>query len=128
MSELYVLDSSAILSFLYREPGGEKVYDLMPQAIVSAVNYAEILTKMYDRGFSDDDFAAALADLKPTIVEFDQDQAIAAAGLRNATRSKGLSLGDRACLALAASRGGTAVTTDRAWKVFDGIAQVMLLR
>jgi PIN domain nuclease of toxin-antitoxin system len=53
--------------------------------------------------------------LSLNVVDFDMSQAVAAGGLRPSTRSLGLSLGDRACLALAASSGVTALTTDRAW-------------
>ena len=128
MNEVYVLDASAILCFMYSERGGDRVSELLENAIVSSVNYAEVLTKMHDRGFSDSEFAAALAEFRPPVIEFSQEQAFTAAALRNVTRSKGLSLGDRACLALAISRNAIAVTTDRAWNDFENITRVMLVR
>lgn len=53
--------------------------------------------------------------LSITSVDFDGDQALLAGQLRRQTRHRGLSLGDRACLALALTQKGTVYTTDRAW-------------
>ncbi|HUN41819.1 MAG TPA: hypothetical protein VMU81_16155 [Acetobacteraceae bacterium] len=46
---------------------------------------------------------------------FDAAAGYTAGALRKETRALGLSLGERACLALAIQLGAVAVTADRAW-------------
>lgn len=128
MSELYVLDSSAVLCVLTEEEGADIVDNLLSHAIISTVNLTEVIAKLQERGGTDDVINDSLNDLNLTSVNFDEEQAHQSGRLRTATRSKGLSLGDRACLALAASRGAIAVTTDKAWKDFESIARVLLVR
>ena len=70
----------------------------------------------------------AVALMAVEVVAFDAEQAYAAAGIRSATRSRGLSLGDRACLQLAARRGLPAVTADQGWAELDVGAEVQLIR
>ena len=70
----------------------------------------------------------SLAELSLNVVAFDKDQAIGAGKLRGATRSSGLSLGDRACLHLAHSLDGVALTTDRLWANAAVDARVELVR
>lgn len=118
-----VLDSSAVLAVLRDEPGSEAVASRTDGALISAVNLAEVVTRLVERGGSDDAAEAASGSLGLTVVPFDAPQAVAAGLLRRATRSAGLSLGDRACLALAQAEGLPAVTADRAWGDLDvGIA------
>jgi ribonuclease VapC len=128
MTDAYVLDASAILCSMLREPGHEKVESLLQGSVVSAVNYAEVMTKLQDLRTTPEVFAAIVDEFKLVVVEFDLTHALATASLRNATRARGLSLGDRACLALAASRNAIAVTTDRAWQDLPGIARVLVVR
>jgi ribonuclease VapC len=110
-----VLDSSAILALLRREPGFEKVAAVMDDAAVSAVNLAEVGSFLAKAGHSLAELRATLDSLRLAVVDFDEQQAIEAARLRPLTLRLGLSLGDRACLALAGLRGLPAVTTDRSW-------------
>ncbi len=128
MSETYVLDASAILTVINAETGFETVLDLLQRSVTSAVNVSEVVAKLQERGGSDSAIMSILNDFDVHVVAFDGEQAIAAGMLRNKTRKKGLSLGDRACLALAASRKATAVTADKAWLDLDNIANVMLVR
>lgn len=115
MSEA-VLDASAILALLLREPGAEAVTALLPGALLSAVNHAEVLSKLCDRGLPIEEALGAVRELNAELVPFDMDQAARTGALRPMTRRFGLSLGDRACLSLAIERRAVAVTTDRAWK------------
>ncbi|MSO75764.1 MAG: PIN domain-containing protein [Alphaproteobacteria bacterium] len=110
-----ILDSSAVLALLNDEKGAEVVRGLLEEAVISAVNLAEVLTVLSDGGLSDSDAAAALAELDIEVVAFDALAAGAVASLRPTTKSAGLSLGDRACLALARHRKVKAITGDRAW-------------
>lgn len=97
------------------EPGADRVTEAIPHAAISAVNVAEVVAKLQERGISDDRIGAAIDLLELSIIPLDQKLALDAGLLRVPTRAAGLSLGDRACLALAAHRGATALTADRAW-------------
>ncbi|MDP2793434.1 MAG: type II toxin-antitoxin system VapC family toxin [Sulfurisoma sp.] len=112
-----VLDASAVLALLKREPGHERVAALMAgdDCIVCAVNWAETAAKLADSGHPSPAIESTLAALNATIIPFDAAQAAACGLLRPATRHLGLSLGDRACLALARLNKATAVTADRPW-------------
>ena len=112
----YVLDASALLCLLNGEPGAERVAAVLPRAVISAVNLAEVATKLNDLGADADEARALLAPLHLVVVPLDEDMALAVGALRAATRAHGLSLGDRACLALATLRGAMALTADKAWK------------
>ena len=110
-----VLDSSAILAVLLGEPGAERVLAIKSQAVASSVNLAEVQTKLVNAGM---DAAIAwwhITEMKLVSVPFNDDQAREAGSLVQITRPYGLSLGDRACLALALERKAPVYTTDRAW-------------
>jgi ribonuclease VapC len=110
-----VLDASALLALINAEPGGDVVAATLPEASISVINLAEVVTKMIDIGISLRDAWAEAADLVPVIVDFDAELGRRTAGLRASTRSLGLSLGDRACLALAEHLHLPALTADQAW-------------
>lgn len=125
-----VLDASAILAALFREPGADVVEAHIDQAIVSAVNLSEVAAKLADRGVSSRDVEALLGALGLPVRAFDASEALAAASLRERTRSHGLSLGDRACLALGRSESLPVITADRAWSDVSAAigVKVVLLR
>lgn len=123
-----VLDASAVLASFLDEPGGDVVLAALPDALLSAVNYTETLTRLLDRGVPEPELAAAAADIAAIVAPFDEEQALLAAKLRPATRGLGLSLGDRACLALALSRGLPALTADRRWAELALGVEIRLLR
>jgi PIN domain nuclease of toxin-antitoxin system len=108
----YVLDSSAVLAVLQNEPGKELVMAALPGAFVFSVNLAEVASKLSDRGIPAEMANATLATLRLNVVAFTQEQALLSGNLRARTRGRGLSLGDRACLALATELGLAALTTD----------------
>jgi len=112
---LFVLDASALLAAFFDEPGADVVAERMSGALMSAVNLSEVVAKLIDRGASPDQIAEIMAELDIDIVAQDRSQAMTAGLLRKGTRSSGLSLGDRACLALAIDRKAVALTGDRAW-------------
>ena len=124
----YVVDASAVLAVIFREPGQEKVRPILDDARISAVNLTEVVTRLIDRDASEEDIAATLNDMCLKVVPFDSELAMAAARLRGRTRAKGLSLGDRACVALAVADQATVVTTDRAWAELDLPVPVLLIR
>ena len=130
MSEDFVLDASALLCLLNGEPGAERVAQALPRSAVSAVNLSEVASKLSDMGGAQDRIEIALRALHLRIVPFDEVQAMGAGALRPQTKRLGLSLGDRACLALAKQLSATALTADRAWAhLADEVgAQVEVLR
>ena len=115
----YVLDASALLCLLFREPGFEAVNERLEPAMISTVNLHEVFAKLTDRGVAVDEARQMLDDLDVAVVPVDAEQALLGGALRPTTRAAGLSLGDRSCLALAQARDGVAVTTDRAWRDLD---------
>jgi ribonuclease VapC len=123
-----VLDASALLAFLQREPGLDRVRRALPGAVVGSVNFAEVVTKLVQWGAPPDRVAERLGELDLGVHAFDRELAFAAGALHAGTRRLGLSLGDRACLALAASLGALVLTTDRAWPAADLGVEVELIR
>ncbi len=101
--------AEAVLELL-SQPGGE----------VSAVNWSEVGAKLAERGLQAGDMARELSAFGLDVIAFDEVQANLAAALRPVTKSLGLSLGDRSCLALAQLRGARVVTADANWKKLDG--------
>ena len=123
-----VLDASAVLALLKREPGAERVRVVLDRAILGAVNVAEVQSKLVDLGLSRDAAEARIRFLGCTIFALNEDQAIEVGSLIAQTRSFGLSLGDRACLALAIERKATVYTTDRVWKNLDLGIEIEVIR
>ena len=127
---LHVLDASALLALMQSEPGSEVVDTLLEdhECVASSVNIAEVGSKLVDKGLAPDQLRRVLSQIDVQAIDFDAEQATACAALRAATRDLGLSLGDRACLALARGMQATAVTADRAWADLDQAALGVQLR
>jgi PIN domain nuclease of toxin-antitoxin system len=123
-----VFDASAILAHLNDEPGAERTAAFLGDAIICAVNYSEIVAKLVERGASLSLIRPALSRYGLEIVPFDGDLAERAGALRAKTRALGLSLGDRACLALAKRVRLPVLTADRMWKELDLHIDVEVLR
>lgn len=124
----YILDASAVLAMMLGEDGGDEVRERLGFSQISAVNLSEVVAKLHEGGVPDEVITSSLAELDFDVLDFDQSQAVRAGLLRTATRSMGLSLGDRACLSAAASCDAIAVTTDRAWGKLDVHVAVEVLR
>lgn len=112
-----VLDASALLALLNREPGGEKLTpQLLSAATSSTVNLAEVQSKLVSRGLKPDEaWEATLSPIREAAV-FTSEQAKIAGSLIARTSAFGLSLGDRACLALGIALKAPVYTADRSWK------------
>lgn len=110
-----VLDASALLALLLDEPGASSVTAVLDEAAISAVNLAEVVGQYARRGIPVSEIRTMLSLFSIQIVPFDDALAFDAGLLVPKTRSAGLSLGDRACLALARQLGSTALTADRSW-------------
>jgi ribonuclease VapC len=121
-----VLDASAMLAFMFAESGASVVEGCLDDAVMSTVNTVEVLQRLRDEGSDtpEQDFAA----IAIRVVAFDADQAITTAALRPLTRHLGLSLGDRACLALAQHLKAPVLTADRAWAGLDLGVDIRVIR
>lgn len=116
----WVLDASALLALLNREPGSERVAEaLAAGAALSTVNLSEVAAKLADIGMPEAEIREAIEPLGLDFVEFDIADAFATGLLRPASRAAGLSLGDRACLALGVRLVAPVLTADRGWSGLD---------
>jgi PIN domain nuclease of toxin-antitoxin system len=116
LNEAVVLDASALLALMDAERGQEAVAAVLPGALLSSVNLAEVVSKLAERGMPAAQAHADALALGIDVVAFDGDLARDAGVLRPLTRAAGLSLGDRCCLALARSRDAAVLTTETSWE------------
>ena len=124
-----VLDASALLALLNQEAGAERVANaIVGGAAMSAVNLSEVAAKLMDSGMQEELAREILDRLPIEVVAFDTEAAYTAGALRPLTRAAGLSLGDRACIALAGRLHLPALTTDRIWERLAAGIRVELIR
>ncbi len=109
----FVLDASAVLAVLLDEPGGDFVFDQMGDSQISAVNLSEVYATLLDSGMTFEDAHDIVGSLPFRIRSFRDDHSWQAAKLRPLTKTYGLSLGDRSCLAHAKIEGIPVLTADR---------------
>jgi len=121
-----VLDASAVLALLQEEPGADEVEEMLDGALMSCVNLSEVLQKAAQHGADIEGLEYDLEALGVEFRPFDVTAATGTAALWSA--GSGLSLGDRACLALAQAEGAVATTTERRWLNADHPVPVRLLR
>jgi PIN domain nuclease of toxin-antitoxin system len=126
-----VIDASALLALLQDENGADEVVEAIAAgAAISAVNLSEVLAKLAEHG---QPAVVALGSIHEAaegalwIEPFIEDDAAQAADLRPRSKAQGLSLGDRACLALAARFEVPAVTADRDWRKLPDIGVAVKL-
>lgn len=120
---MIVLDASALLAFLFREAGHERVAAQLGRSCISAVNLSEVIGRFTRDGHDARQVLQQITQSTIETVPFLAEDAALAAALVPATAHLGLSLGDRSWLALAAARKAPAWTSDRAWASLDlGIA------
>ena len=127
----WVVDASAVLAQLNGERGHERVAEALTEgAVMSAVNLSEVVARLADAGMPEADIRRTVGLLGVECAAFDEAAGFSAGLLRPASRSAGLSLGDRACVALGRERNLPVLTADRAWSGLDlgpGI-EIVLLR
>ena len=123
-----VLDASALLALLQREPGADVIEALLDRSAISAVNWSEVVQRLLRRGLALADVGPDLGALDLAVVPFDAEQAETAADLEGVTRAAGLSLADRACLALAREARVPAFTADHSWESVDVGVEIRLVR
>ena len=112
-----VLDASALIALFYQEPGNDKVAEAIEDgAVLSTVNLSEVASKLNELGTPEALIKTAINVLELTTVDFNAELAYKVGLLRPLTKNAGLSLEDRACLALAQHLHLPVLTTDRVWK------------
>ena len=127
MSEA-VLDASALLALLNAEEGAKIVQEYLPKAVISSVNLAEVVTRLAAVEIPEGEIQEILTILGLEVIPLNRTQAIRTGLLYTQTHSLGLSLGDRACLALAQSMEVPAITADRVWADLNIGIEVKLIR
>ena len=123
-----VLDTSALLAVIKRERGGELVADAISEALISSVNLAEATSVLIRAGMAPETAREILEIQEFDVADFDRALAEDTGALIARTRRNGLSLGDCACLALAAREKLPALTVDHAWRGLDIGIEIQLIR
>ena len=123
-----VLDASVVLAVLGGEPGADQIIPLLGESAISSVNLAEVHGKLVSKGVPRNEAWKAVLSLVREVVDFDLHQSRLVGEMLAETRSLGLSLGDRACLALGAVLKAPVYTTDRAWKPLKVGVEIRVLR
>jgi len=118
MNNKYLLDASAILALLQKEPGSEMVTQCIPYSAISSVNLAEVASILNKLGMPENEIHELFDAMDIEILAYEKFTAIATGGIRSITQKTGLSLGDRACLATAKQHKRIALTADKAWLEF----------
>ncbi len=114
-----LLDTSALLALLKKEPGHEIVSNIIAISVISSVNLSELITVLSRAGVSENDIDEIITDLVPEIIPFCGDISIKTGKISKLTQGYGLSLGDRACLATAIQLGLPVYTADKIWAELD---------
>lgn len=128
MTNKIIFDSSAILALLNQEAGKEIVSENLDRAVVSTVNIVEVATVLIRKGLNSKEIFNLLKETFLHIEDFDLEQSVIAASIDEVTKHHGLSLGDRACLALAKSKNLPVLTADKVWKGLKLKINIQLIR
>ena len=123
-----VHDASSLLAIAFREPGAEVALSKLADSLISSVNWSEVVQKVARRGGRTETLATLFEGLGVKVVPFERGTAERAASLYEPTKHLGLSLGDRACLALGLERGLEVVCADRAWAELELDVPVTVIR
>lgn len=124
-----ILDASALITLLSEEKEYEVVASILPKSIMSSVNVAEVAKFLIEkRGLSKEEVSNIIHSLIEKIMPFDTKLALTSAAIIIQTKSLGLSLGDRACLALAISTGYTVYSSDRIWSQLELDCKIVVIR
>lgn len=124
----YVLDASALLALLNNEAGVDYVREILPDSVISAVNFSEVVGWLSRIGVPEVEIHDMLDVFGLPIIPFDTKLAYKTGQMAEMTKSLGLSLGDRACLALATNLNAIAVTADKIWGNLGSTIQIKIIR
>jgi len=123
----YILDSSALIALIKKEKGAEVVAANIKGAVMSSVNYAEVISVLV-RKLSPEIAVSMLSKLITEVVAFDENMAVQSGILYQQTKKHGLSLGDRACIAMALAKGMRILTADKIWAELDLDVEIKYIR
>jgi ribonuclease VapC len=123
-----VHDASSLLALAFREPGADIVRKALRGSFISSVNWSEFIQKVEQRGGTTTSLAGILEKLGVTIMPFASSTAELAARLYPQTKPLGLSLGDRACLALGLETSREIYTADKSWATLNLAVSVKVIR
>ena len=124
----FVLDASTLLALLNKEEGWEIVESHLSHSVISAINLSEVAAVLNNIGMPSHEVKTLLSPLIRTVVPFEIEQAYLCSNLRSQTKTYGLSLGDRACLALAQLKAYPVLTADKIWANLDIGVDIRLIR
>ncbi len=124
MTTFYMCDASAVLACINEEHGGQKLTEILndnPDAVgyITAANASEVIQKLLSVGLTTQEAHEALSSLELNYVPIDEELAVNAADLWHVTKSHGLSMGDRFCLAAAQKIQAYVLTTDKVWSLLN---------
>lgn len=122
-----ILDASALLALINAETGADAIARILPHAAMSSVNFSEVVTILHSKGMPLEEAHLIIGPMLP-IIPFSKEYALSAAGLYLKTKHRGLSLGDRACLAVAQCLSVPVYTADRAWSELNLDIKIHLIR
>jgi PIN domain nuclease of toxin-antitoxin system len=132
MTTKIVLDASSVIALINREKGCEIVEKYLEDSIISTVNFAEVIAVVNRELFKTEadriEGLKLITDTLPQIIDFDVNQAIISGEFDSITRKYGLSLGDRACLALAKYKNIPVLTADKTWSKLNLGIKIKLIR
>lgn len=123
-----IFDASVVLAHIGQEPGSDGIDELAVEALMSAVNLAEVFAKLAERGLSASEADSIVYRYRFEVAPFDEELARQTGALRPETKSLGLSLGDRACLALAQRERLPVFTADRNWTKLKVGVEIRVIR
>lgn len=112
----YILDASSLLALIKNEPGSQMVEELLGHIIMSSINVSEVAATLMQSTMTFEESQECILPLISSLIPFDEPQAFQTAALKKQTKSWGLSLGDRACIALGMTKQLPIYTADRIWK------------
>ncbi len=123
-----VFDSSAALALLKFEPGCDVVLLHLSSAVMSTVNLAETVTILVEQGMPQNLAEKTVEEVFPNTISFEKEHAFVTANLKQQNKKYGLSLGDRACLALSQIQNLPVITGDRIWEQINHSTQIIFFR
>jgi PIN domain nuclease of toxin-antitoxin system len=124
----YILDASAVLALINKEVGWEKVYDVFSDSYFCSVNLSEVVAKLVDINLPEAEITKIIKHLNLKLISFNYSIALRAGLLKSITKTKGLSLGDRACIATAIVKKLPILTADKIWKEIPLPVEIILIR
>ena len=123
-----LLDTSAMIALLKKEPGYEILEEVIARSAMSAVNLSELVAVLSRNHIKEDEIDEIINDIVPEVIPFSEEIATQTGKLIKHTRDLGLSLGDRACIASGIFHNMTIYTTDKAWIKLKKLADIVIIR